>query len=157
MGVVGYNFEFSHPFQIIYHFQLLFWERTKEVYGLDQDSNRGVKQIMKQILVKFTSLASEIALKSAVMPLALYFEPEEIAISSLAIASLDFKFICPFQTGLNNQSSDELFGFQRDMVPNVIKNKKGNELIQQFWHKSDFIDFDFSRNYFEISSEEALF
>lgn len=95
MGVIGYNFEFHHPFSILFNFQLCFWEYTKQRYALDT-AGAHYKQKMKMVFNRFMEEAFNIALSSATLPLALYFEPEEIAISSLCIASRQFRNMRPF-------------------------------------------------------------
>ena len=65
---------------------------------------------------------------SATLPLALYFEPEEIALSSLCIAAREFRMHIPFPSQCRTNNFDELFpqsSKKKEAMIRAMENKTG--------------------------------
>ena len=106
--IIGYNFNFINPINIleVYYNSLL---RSIDKINIriegnkskaKEDAAKEVKQVMKDIVHRFFLQVYQVAIDSAILPLALYFEPNEIAAACIAIGSHLFRQSQPvFQTG----------------------------------------------------------
>ena len=98
--IIGYNFRFFTPFDAISQFHERLWSEIKVNFGDKSDKKRNPKQdeyyhTRKDIIHRFMLQIYQVAIDSCILPLALYFEPEEIAAASIALASKIFKMSKP--------------------------------------------------------------
>jgi len=146
---VGFNFEFEDPIRIIQEFYCVFWEYTKFNYALN--NNQALKEVYKRVFYRFILLAQGVAQASSILPVALYFEPEEIAISSLSIAQQLFRFSFPTFVGqCSHKELEKINQVNADPALSAEDKLSGEQIIRQFWHHNDFIHFDFSKNFLDI-------
>lgn len=87
---LGYGFNIITPFGCLERFHLNWWNEIKRKLNFENDKER--KRKLCDILHRFILQVSQVIIDSfIILPIPLYFEPEEIVAAALGIASRLFK------------------------------------------------------------------
>ena len=98
--IIGYNFNFKTPFEVLHVFEYAHWAELKaklhpEGRSTALEASQEVIACRKDIHQRFMLTVKQVVADSSIMPLALYFEPEEIAAACLSLGSLIFRESIP--------------------------------------------------------------
>jgi hypothetical protein len=90
------------------------------------------------------------ALESTILPLALHFEPTEIAIACIALASHNF---------LSSYPSFKVPGFHEDIkhLNNGVKQEMtGHQLFKRYFKNIRFPELDISKTYMHLNTKVEM-
>ena len=102
----------------------------------------------------------QIALDSAILPLALYFEPEEIAAACLGLGSIVFKQTFPrFQQPQLTQMavmSTRLKEINSHSSNNQGQKLTGEQVLSKYFPATPWINLDLTKNYYKLTDQDEL-
>ena len=170
--MLGYNFNFKTPFDSL---RCMFDANSKELKDklraklnsksskIDKQANDELERIRFELYTRFSLQIFQVAIDSTILPLALYFEPEEIAAACVAIGSFIFRQSYPVFS--SNCQSSQLRYINKNNTAIVASGGggaqaplqiSGQELTTKYFKEFDLPNLDIYKCYLEITDQEII-